>query len=198
MQDFNNGTYQGTRTKNTLTCKWSRINGDCQKFNAIYKHLERKSGENETGHIETAKTTFIAQSKGRTFLLKHALHILKNHSKYDVPKPLDVNDHTKIFGPDARPRPAGKTRPTKKTKSETTESSGGSASGSISDSLSEDLRRKLQAASFAYEAKKEKELAYTECKELEFLMTDLDLLPEPKASIIPKKQEKIMAKYNQE
>nr|GEY66616.1 hypothetical protein [Tanacetum cinerariifolium] len=50
--------------------------------------------------------------------------------------------------------------------------------------------------SSAYEAKKEKELAYTECKE--FLMIDLDSLPEPKASIIRKKHEKIMAKYNQE
>ncbi|GJW98198.1 hypothetical protein Tco_0742754 [Tanacetum coccineum] len=50
----------------------------------------------------------------------------------------------------------------------------------------------------AYEAKKEKELAYTECKELEFLMIDPESLPELKASIIRKKQEKIMAKYDQE
>nr|GEY71901.1 hypothetical protein [Tanacetum cinerariifolium]GEY76370.1 hypothetical protein [Tanacetum cinerariifolium] len=49
-----------------------------------------------------------------------------------------------------------------------------SVSGSISDSLSEDLRRKLQAASYAYKAKKEQELAYTECKELDFLMVDPD------------------------
>ncbi|GKB17577.1 hypothetical protein Tco_0851500 [Tanacetum coccineum] len=40
------------------------------------------------------------------------------------------------------------------------------------DYLSEDLMRKLQATSSTYEAKKEKELAYTECKELEFLMID--------------------------
>ncbi|GJZ05533.1 hypothetical protein Tco_0539326 [Tanacetum coccineum] len=49
-----------------------------------------------------------------------------------------------------------------------TESIGGSASGYISDSLYEHLRLKLHAASPAYEVKKEKELAYTECKELEF------------------------------
>ncbi|GKC61082.1 hypothetical protein Tco_1088680 [Tanacetum coccineum] len=129
MQDFNNSTIHDARTKNMLTGKWTRINGDCQKFNAIYKHLERKSGENEADHIETAKTNFMAQSKGRKFLLDYAWRILKNHSKWDALKPLDTNDHTKIFGPDVRPRPAGKTRPTKKTKSETTESSGGSASG---------------------------------------------------------------------
>ncbi|GJY72784.1 hypothetical protein Tco_0477215 [Tanacetum coccineum] len=68
-----------------------------------------------------------------------------------------------------------------------TESSGGSASRSISESLSEDLRGKMQAASSAYEAKKEKELTYMECKELEFLTIDADALPEPKATIIRKK-----------
>ncbi|GKD28991.1 hypothetical protein Tco_1239769 [Tanacetum coccineum] len=50
----------------------------------------------------------------------------------------------------------------------------------------------------AYEEKKEKELAYTECKELEFLMIGPESLLEPTASIIRKKQEKIMAKYDQE
>ncbi|GKE44191.1 hypothetical protein Tco_1471475, partial [Tanacetum coccineum] len=44
--------------------------------------------------------------------------------------------------------------------------------------------RKFQATSSAYEAKKEKELAYMERKEFEFLTIDLDLLPEPKANII--------------
>ncbi|GJW55654.1 hypothetical protein Tco_0099739 [Tanacetum coccineum] len=116
-----------TRTKNMLTGKWTRIYSDCQKFNAIYKHLELKSGENEAEHIDIAKTAFM---------------------------------------PDVRPRPAGKTQPAKKTTSETKESIGGIASESILDSLSEDLRRKLQAASSAYKAKKEKELAYTKCKEL--------------------------------
>ncbi|GKC61207.1 hypothetical protein Tco_1088805 [Tanacetum coccineum] len=175
------------------------INGDCQKFNAIYKHIERKSGENEADHIEAAKITFAAhQSKGRKFQLEHAWRILKGHSKWDAPKPLDTEDHTEIFGPDTRPRPAGKTRPAKKTKSETTESSGGSASGSISDFVSEDLRRKLQAGTSAYEAKKQKELAMMEFKEMEFLTIDADKLPEPKASIIRKRQEKIIAKYAQE
>ncbi|GJW05419.1 hypothetical protein Tco_1564275 [Tanacetum coccineum] len=60
-QYFNNGTTQGFRTRNMLTCKWTRINGDCQKFNAIYKHLERKSGENEADHIENSKINFAAQ-----------------------------------------------------------------------------------------------------------------------------------------
>ncbi|GJR26099.1 RNA-directed DNA polymerase, eukaryota [Tanacetum coccineum] len=110
------------------------INGDCQKFNAIYDHLERKSGANEADHIEAAKITFATQQPtGRKFQLEHCWRILKGHSKWDAPKPLDTENHTEIFGPDVRPSPAEKNRPAKKTKSETTGSTGGSASGSLSD-----------------------------------------------------------------
>ncbi|GJZ32111.1 hypothetical protein Tco_0577547 [Tanacetum coccineum] len=158
MQDFNNSTTQGFRTMHMLTSKWTRPNGDCQKFNAIYKHFERKSGKSEADHIETAKINFAAQQpKGRKFMLEFAWRVLKSHSKWDALKPLDTEDHTEILGPDVRPRPADNTRPAKKTKSETTGSSGGSASdasGSISDFVYEDLRRKLQAGTSAYEAKK--------------------------------------------
>ncbi|GKE45216.1 hypothetical protein Tco_1472500, partial [Tanacetum coccineum] len=67
-------------------------NADCQKFNAIYKHLERKSGENEADHIEAAKITFTAQQpNGRKFQLEHAWRILKGHSKWDAPKPLETS-----------------------------------------------------------------------------------------------------------
>nr|GEW15106.1 hypothetical protein [Tanacetum cinerariifolium] len=61
---------------------------------------------------------------------------------------------------------------------------GGCASGSTSDFVYEDLRRKLQAGTSAYEAKKQKELAMMEFKEMKFLTIDVDQLPEPKASII--------------
>ncbi|GJZ68484.1 hypothetical protein Tco_0631724 [Tanacetum coccineum] len=60
MDDFNTATTQGYRTEHMLMGKWSRINGDCQTFNAIYKHLERISGENGVDHIEAAKVTFAA------------------------------------------------------------------------------------------------------------------------------------------
>nr|GEV60073.1 hypothetical protein [Tanacetum cinerariifolium] len=43
MQDFNNSTIHDFRTKNMLTGEWTRVNDDCQKSNAIYNHLERKS-----------------------------------------------------------------------------------------------------------------------------------------------------------
>nr|GEV27798.1 hypothetical protein [Tanacetum cinerariifolium] len=124
-----------------------------------------------TIHMLTAQ-----QPTGRKFQLEHCWHILKGHSKWGASKPLDTVNHTEIFGPDVRPRPAGKNRPAKKTKSETTGSTGGSASGSLSDYVSEDLRRKLQAGTSAYEAKKEKEVAMVEFKEMEFLTIDADLL----------------------
>nr|GEU76949.1 retrovirus-related Pol polyprotein from transposon TNT 1-94 [Tanacetum cinerariifolium] len=40
----------------------ARINGDCQKFNAIYKHLTRKSEKNEANLIENAKDTYMERS----------------------------------------------------------------------------------------------------------------------------------------
>ncbi|GJR24677.1 hypothetical protein Tco_0973204 [Tanacetum coccineum] len=93
MDYFNTGTTQGYLTRHMVTVKWTRINGDCQKFNAIYKHLECKSGENEADHIEAAKITFAAQQpKGRKFQLEHCWRILKGHSKWDAPKPLDTNN----------------------------------------------------------------------------------------------------------
>nr|GEZ84922.1 glutathione S-transferase T3-like [Tanacetum cinerariifolium] len=68
MDDSNSGATQGYHTKTYANGKWTRINGDCQKFNAIYKHLERKSGENKVDHIGAAKVTFAAQQpKGRNF-----------------------------------------------------------------------------------------------------------------------------------
>ncbi|GKB16301.1 hypothetical protein Tco_0850224 [Tanacetum coccineum] len=66
-------------------------------------------------------------------------------------------------------------------------SNGGSASGSLSDYVSEDLRRKLQAGTSAYEAKKAKKMAMIEFKEMEFLTIDVDSLPKPKARIIRSK-----------
>ncbi|GJW71536.1 hypothetical protein Tco_0128453 [Tanacetum coccineum] len=67
-----------------------------------------------------------------------AWRVLKTHPKWDAPEPLDADDHTELFDPDERPRPAVKPRPTKKTKSETTKSGKGSHLGSILEPLYED------------------------------------------------------------
>ncbi|GKD64578.1 hypothetical protein Tco_1306686 [Tanacetum coccineum] len=95
--------------------------------------------------------------RGKKFASEHGWRVLKKHLKWDAADHFDSEDHTEIFGPDARPRPPGKTRPAKKTKSKTTESSAGSGSGSMKDVLNEELRQKIQAGKSAYEAKKFKE-----------------------------------------
>ncbi|GKF07778.1 hypothetical protein Tco_0042002, partial [Tanacetum coccineum] len=108
-----------------------------------------------------------------------------------------------LFGPDPRERPVGKQRAKKKQKSVETTSVGGSTGGStgrsqsesVSSLVSQDYRRKCDAAEKAYEAKREKELAIMQCKELEFLMIDPSSLPPAKRAIIEMKQAEIMLKY---
>ncbi|GJU77194.1 hypothetical protein Tco_1274264 [Tanacetum coccineum] len=104
-----------------------------------------------------------------------------------------------LFGPDPRERPAGKQQALKKQKSVDTSSTGGSTGGSQSESVSllvsQDYRRKCDAAERAYEAKRKKELAMMQCRELEFLMLDPSTLPPAKRAIIEKKQAEIMRKY---
>ncbi|GJW46000.1 hypothetical protein Tco_0077646 [Tanacetum coccineum] len=118
---------------------------DCQKFHAIYKGITRKSGENDGDVLEAAKAEYSACNKGGKFAYEHGWRVLKKHPKWDAADHFDSEDHTEIFGPDALPRPPGKTRPAKKTKSETTKSSAGSGSGSMKDVLNEELRQKIQA-----------------------------------------------------
>nr|GEY00499.1 hypothetical protein [Tanacetum cinerariifolium] len=113
--------------------------------------------------------------------------------------PIDADNLQEMFGPDPRERPADKQRAPKKQKSVDTSSTGGSTVGSQSESvsglLSQDYRRKCEAAERAYEAKREKELAMMQCRELEFLMLDPLSLPPAKRAIIEKKQANIMRKY---
>ncbi|GJY41556.1 hypothetical protein Tco_0428826 [Tanacetum coccineum] len=48
-----------------LTGKWTRIHGDCQRFNAYYKQANRKTGENEADLIETVKTIYLERVASR-------------------------------------------------------------------------------------------------------------------------------------
>ncbi|GKC45358.1 hypothetical protein Tco_1063080 [Tanacetum coccineum] len=108
-----------------------------------------------------------------------------------------------LFGPDPKERPAGKQRAPKKQKSVDTSSAEGSTGGStggsqsefVSSLVSQDYRRKCDAAERAYEAKREKELAMMQCRELEFLKLDPSSLPPAKRAIIEKKQAEIMSRY---
>ncbi|GKC03153.1 hypothetical protein Tco_0994763, partial [Tanacetum coccineum] len=113
--------------------------------------------------------------------------------------PIDADNLQELFGHDPRERPVSKQRAKKKQKSVETTSAGGSPgksqSESVSSLVSQDYRRKCDAAEKAYEAKREKELAIMQCKELEFLMIDPSSLPPAKRVIIEMKQAEIMLKY---
>ncbi|GJZ42591.1 hypothetical protein Tco_0589846 [Tanacetum coccineum] len=157
MQDFNSRTTAPPRTKNMMTGNWTRMHGDCQRFNAIYKQLTRKSGESGADLVENAKMSYM--------------------ERYD--------NLQELFGPDPRERPAGKQRAPKKQKLVDTSSVGGSTGGStggsqsesISSLVSQDYRRKCDAAERAYEAQREKDLAIKKCEEMKFLMIDTSNLP---------------------
>ncbi|GKA65236.1 hypothetical protein Tco_0764943 [Tanacetum coccineum] len=87
-------------------------------------------------------------------------YIIKNYPKWNAAEPIDEDNLQEVFGPDPRERPAGKQRTPKKQKSVNT--------------------RKCDAAERAYDAKREKELAMMQCRELEFLMLDPSSLPPAK------------------
>ncbi|GJV87997.1 hypothetical protein Tco_1531935 [Tanacetum coccineum] len=72
-----------------------------------------------------------------------------------------------LFGHDARPRPAGKPRPAKKSKSDATASTGGSsASTQFGELMEQELRLKREAAERAFEAQAEKDRTLMRLEEL--------------------------------
>ncbi|GKE75933.1 hypothetical protein Tco_1542053 [Tanacetum coccineum] len=83
-----------------------------------------------------------------------------------------------LFGHDARPRPAGKPRPAKKTKSDATASTGeSSASTQFGELMEQELCLKREAVERAFEAQAEKDRTLMRLEELRFLATstkDLD------------------------
>ncbi|GKC16047.1 hypothetical protein Tco_1012829 [Tanacetum coccineum] len=195
IEDFHDRTTGPVRTKNMLTGKWTRMHGDCQRFNAYYKQANRKSGENEADLIETVKTVYL-ERVGKKFQYPHVWKILKEYPKWDAAEPIDGDNLQEVFGPDKRERPAGKQRAGKKQKSvETSGSTGGSQSESVSSLVSQDYRRKCDAAERAYEAQREKDLAIKKCEEMRFLMIDTSNLPPHKRAFIERQQAEIMRKY---
>nr|GEX06688.1 glutathione S-transferase T3-like [Tanacetum cinerariifolium] len=104
--------------------KWHTLNANCQKFNAAYKRAKRlgKSGENDVNLMKRAQRIYRDEHKGVAFCQEDAWAILKFHPKWDAPKQVDLTGDVPgatqedLFGHDARPRPAGKPRPAKKTK----------------------------------------------------------------------------------
>ncbi|GJU82464.1 hypothetical protein Tco_1284829 [Tanacetum coccineum] len=135
------------------------------------------------------------KNKNGSFNHEKAWAVLRKHTKWDAPDPApvdlteDENVHDEhvpavntdeLFGPNPRPRPPSKQCPGKKTKSDTSSSTGGSNSSSqFGDFMSHELRLKREAAEKAFEASKDKDQTITRLEELRFLALSMkDLSPD--------------------
>nr|GEZ08676.1 hypothetical protein [Tanacetum cinerariifolium] len=137
--------------------------------------------------------------------------ILRQHAKWDAPEvaPVEITeDETgdfhatvntdELFGADPRPRPPGKQRPGKKTKSDTSASTGGSQSSQFGKFVSHELRLKREAAEKAFEASKDKDETIKSLKELRFLALSTKDLSDDDAYWIERKKAQIKAKLRAE
>ncbi|GJR10274.1 hypothetical protein Tco_0792926 [Tanacetum coccineum] len=178
---------------------WYR-NANCQKFNAAYKRAKRlvKSGENDVDYLKRAQSIYRDEHRGVVFSQEDAWAVLRFHPKWDAPEQVDLTgdvpgaSQEDLFGHDARPRPPGKQRPAKKSKSDATASTGGSsASAQFGELMEQELRLKREAAERAFEAQAEKDRTLMRLEELRFLATSTKDLDEDDAYWI-KKQKKLI------
>nr|GEW04704.1 hypothetical protein [Tanacetum cinerariifolium] len=102
--------------KDMLTSKWSTLNVNCQKFNALHKRAQRlhKSGENEMDVLRHAKMMFKDENKGISFSQELPWEILRPSPKWDAPEPLTIlmvnvegtsGGNGELFSQDNRARP---------------------------------------------------------------------------------------------
>ncbi|GJU32609.1 glutathione S-transferase T3-like protein [Tanacetum coccineum] len=136
---------------------------------AEYKRWQKfgvKVAENDVDYLKRASNVFLAtRHRGVAFSLRsYWVRFLRLHPKWDAPEQVDLTGDVPgatqedLFGHDARPRPAGKPRPAKKTKSDATASTGGSsASTQFRELMEQELRLKREAAERAFEAQAEKD-----------------------------------------
>ncbi|GJZ93641.1 hypothetical protein Tco_0665844 [Tanacetum coccineum] len=195
--------YVAVSEDNNVGSKWHTLNANCQKFNAAYKRAKRlgKSGENDVDFLKRAQSIYRDEHKGVSFSQEDAWAILRFHPKWDAPEQVDLTgdvpgaSQEDLFGHDARPRPAGKPRPAKKTKSDATASTGGSsASTQFGELMEQELRLKREAAERAFEAQAEKDRTLMRLEELRFLATSTKDLDDDDAYWIKKQKQLIKNK----
>nr|GFB23824.1 hypothetical protein [Tanacetum cinerariifolium] len=150
------------------------------------------SEDNNVGRSQKNETFWVA------FCQEDAWAILKFHLKWDAPEQVDLTGDVPgatqedLFGHNARPRPAGKPRPAKKTKSDATAStSGSSASTQFGELMEQELRLKREAAERAFEVQAEKDRTLMRLEELRFLATSTKDLDDADAYWI-KKQKRLI------
>ncbi|GKE20589.1 hypothetical protein Tco_1432101 [Tanacetum coccineum] len=165
------------------------VEAQLQKFNAIYKRTTGlgKSEENYMDVMKRAKATYGDENKPILFVQDEAWEILRSHTKWDTPEPVDLTEgdipgvnNEDLFGEDARPRTTGPDK--SKTKSDTTTSTRRSnSSNPFGEHMSSKFRLKREAAENGYEASKEKDRTLTRLEEMKFLATSMKDLSEDDA-----------------
>lgn len=175
------------RNKDMLQSKWKTLNHDCNKFNAALKKAQRivKSGEGEVDILKWANQLFRDKHNNAPFSNDEAWSVLRKLQKWNAPEAVDLTGdvprqtNEALFGHDEEPRPIGKKRASKKQKSETTTSTGGTVStgGSFSsfnfeEIMREEYRAKCEEAARPYQATVENQAIQERLKQLEFLMLD--------------------------
>ncbi|GJU55335.1 hypothetical protein Tco_1229049 [Tanacetum coccineum] len=195
--------YVAVSEDNNVGSKWHTLNANCQKFNAAYKRAKRlgKSGENDVDYLKWAQSIYRDEHKGVAFSQEDAWAVLRFHPKWDAPEQVDLTGDVPgatqedVFGHDARPRPAGKPRPAKKTKSDAKASTGGSsASTQFEELMEQELRLKREAAERDFEAQAEKDRTLMRLEELRFLATSTKDLDDDDAYWIKKQKQLIKNK----
>nr|GEZ11372.1 hypothetical protein [Tanacetum cinerariifolium] len=112
--------------------------------------------------MKRAQSIYRDEHRGVAFCQADAWAILKFHPKWDAPEQVDLTGDVPgaaqedLFGHDAQPRPVGKPRPAKKTKSDATVSTGGSSTSTqFGELMEQELRLKREAAEKAFKLDQE-------------------------------------------
>ncbi|GJS66798.1 hypothetical protein Tco_0681362 [Tanacetum coccineum] len=121
LEDFNAKSHVQCK-KDKITRKWVTMNGNYQRFNAIYKcfqHTGIPSGETEADHMGRCKMGLSEESNmgNKKFTQEHPWRILKTRPEWDSSEPVNLDNptrHPELFGSDPRERPPGKPRKAKK------------------------------------------------------------------------------------
>nr|GEW18595.1 hypothetical protein [Tanacetum cinerariifolium] len=138
-----------TRNKNMLTGKWTPMNRDVQKSNAIYNQTELLSDENEE-NLYTRVLSLFRDQNNVEFRHHEASLFLKDKYKWTNSKSTKARrtrgrvtgeDEPEMFGNDAIPRPSGAPR---KSKSQRSSASSSATSGSSKNRVTEFFQEQIQ------------------------------------------------------
>ncbi|GJY68578.1 hypothetical protein Tco_0471560 [Tanacetum coccineum] len=148
-----------------------------------------------TGSMTPEQFQQYQQERGRVFSRRCLGRFEILPEQVDLTGDVPGSTQEDLLGHDARPRPAGKPRPAKKTKSDATASTGGSsASTQFGELMEQELRLKREAAERAFEAQAEKDRTLMRLEELRFLATSTKDLDDDDAYWIKKQKQLIKNK----